>query len=213
MITVDGKSLMAQSVNYHQLFVVVAGLLTSCQATASTTIGSAGTTQFVANITNGSCELDYTHGHAFSFMPRIATDFSPGKTVEIQPIVVDMRCNYAVTPQVMISGKTPYSDNQRVFLDANSQWPTNTNGVGFMVQPAKSVGDRDTPPPLSSFYANGLAGKAIANGETMVLLPLNPENSFSETQVLWVGLVGMVDSNQITPGSFQATLTITGIIP
>ncbi|PVZ87878.1 hypothetical protein C9426_09755 [Serratia sp. S1B] len=213
MITVAGKSLMVQSVNYRQLFVVMVGILTGYQAIASTPIGSAGTTQFVATITNGSCEFDYTNGHSLAFMPRIAADFSPGKTVEIQPIVVDMRCNYAVTPKVTITGKTPYPANTRVFLDANSQWPTNTNGVGFMVQPAASVTERDTPPSLSSFYANGLAGKAIANGETMMLLPLNQDNGFSENQVLWVGLVGMVDSNQITPGAFQATLTITGIIP
>ncbi|WP_037384538.1 fimbrial protein [Serratia sp. DD3] len=204
---------MAQSNNYLQLFIVMGGSLIGGQAIASTPIGSAGTTQFVATINDGSCDLDYTSGHALAFMPRMATDFSPGKTVEIQPINIDIQCNYTVTPQVMITGKTPYPGNQKVFLDTNSQWPTNTNGVGFMVQPATSVAARDTPPSLSDFYVNGLAGKAIANGETMMLLPLNSANGFSENQVLWVGLVGMVDSNQITPGAFQATITITGIIP
>lgn len=213
MIMVAGKRFMAQSNNYLQLFIAMGGGLIGGQVIASTPIGSAGTTQFVATINDGSCELDYTSGYALAFMPRNAADFSPGKTVEVKPIEVNMRCNYAVTPQVMITGKTPYSANQQVFLDANSQWPTNTNGVGFMVQPVTSVAERDTPPSLSDFYPSGLAGKAIANGETMTLLPLNQANGFSENQVLWVGLVGMVDSNQITPGAFQATITITGIIP
>lgn len=213
MITVAGKISMAQYVNHCQRFVAVAGILTGCQAIASTAIGSPGATEFIATITNGSCELDYTSGHSLAFMPRTAADFSPGKTLEIKPIVVDVNCNYAVTPQVMITGTTPYPANQRVFLDANSKWSTDTNGVGFMVQPATSVTERDTPPSLGDFYANGLAGKAIKNGETMMLLPLNKANGFRENQVLWVGLVGMVDSNQITPGAFQATLTITGLIP
>lgn len=213
MITVAGKVFMEQYNNYHRVFISAFLLSCSVQAAAETPVGAAQTTQFIATITDGSCSLDYDSEPVLTFMPRIAADFSPGKTVEIQPVSAVVTCNYAVTPQVMISGTTPYASNNLIFLDNDSKWPDGTNGVGFMIQPVTSVAERDTPPSLNNFYADGIAGKAIANGETMSLLPLNDSNDFTENQVLWVGLVGLTDSSNTIPGTFQATLTITGIIP
>lgn len=213
MIMVDGKVFMEQYNNYPRIFISAFLLYGSVQAAAETPVGAAQTTQFIATIADGSCRLDYGSEPVLTFMPRIAADFSPGKTVEIQPVSAVVTCNYAVTPQVMVSGTTPYASNNLVFLDNNSKWPDGTNGVGFMVQPARSVAERDTPPSLSNFYTEGIAGKAIANGETVSLLPLNDSNDFTENQVLWVGLVGLTDSSNTLPGAFQATLTITGIIP
>lgn len=209
MIMVVKKVFMAQYNSYYLVFIS-AMLLSSgnVQAITGIPVGSAHTTNFIATITDGSCTLDYS-SKELVFMPRIAADFSPGKTVEIQPIVANVSCTYAATPQVMITGTTPYASNTRIFLDND----VGNNGVGFMIQPATSAAARDTPPPLSDFYARGLTGKAIENGKTMALLPLNASNNFTERQVLWVGLVGMTDSSNIIPGVFQARLTITGIIP
>lgn len=213
MITAAGKIFMVQYNNYRRVFI--SGFLLSCsaQAAAETLVGAAQTTQFIATITDGICSMDYNSEPVLTFMPRLAADFSPGKTVEIQPVSAAVTCNYAVTPQVMITGTTPYASNNRVFLDNDSKWPDGTNGVGFMVQPARSEAERDTPPSLNNFYADGIAGKAIADGETMSLIPLTDSNDFTENQVLWVGLVGLADSSNTLPGAFQATLTITGIIP
>lgn len=204
---------MVQYNNYRRAFISAFLLSCSTQISAETPVGAAQTTQFFATITDGSCRLDYNSEPVLSFMPRIAADFSPGKTVEIQPVSAVVTCNYAVTPQVMISGTTPYASNNLVFLDNDSKWPDGTNGVGFMVQPARSAAERDIPPSLNDFYNNGITGKAIANGETMSLIPLNDSNDFTENQVLWIGLVGLTDSSNIIPGTFQSTLTITGIIP
>lgn len=204
---------MVQYNNYRRVFISAFLVSCSAQAPAETPVGTAQTTQFIATITDGICNLDYNSGPVLTFMPRLAADFSPGKTVEIQPVSTVVSCNYAVTPQVMISGTTPYASNNLVFLDNDSKWPDGTNGVGFMVQPARSEAERDTPPSLNNFYADGIAGKAIANGETMSLIPLTDSNDFTENQVLWVGLVGLADSSNTFPGAFQATLTITGIIP
>lgn len=214
MIMAAGKVFMAQYINYSRIIITaIIGLLTN-SGMASTLIGTAQTTQFTANIIDGTCELDQEYnGKVLTFMPRMASEFSTGKTLEIKEISTLITCNYEVTPKVMISGNTPYYSNSKIFLDSDAKWPAGTNGVGFMVQPARSIDERNNRPPLNDFYSKGMAGKAIANGETMSWIPLNEQNNFTENQVLWVGLVGLTESQNIVPGSFQATLTITGIIP
>lgn len=196
--------------NHVALFAILTWIIPSYQTIASVNLDTVGTS-FIATITDGSCDVSFDN-KAITFMPRMASEFNPGVTVEVKPISAQMNCTYAVTPQVTISGTT-YSSNNRVFLNKNPDWPEQTNGVGFMVQPASTVIERDKTPSLDSFYANGMGGKAISATTPMSLIPLSEDNDFSVNQVLWVGLVGLVDSNQIIPGRFSANLTININLP
>lgn len=198
---------MAQYNNYHRIFISAFLLACSVHVMAETVLGAPQSTTFTATINDGSCTIDFDSQQSeLFFTPRLATDFSLGNTVEIRPITANVGCDYAVTPQVMIEGNAPYGSNTQVFLDGV------TNGVGFMVLPARSEAER-MPPSLETFYTDGIGGRAAVNGVPMSLIPLNGDNDFDENQVLWVGLVGMTDSSNIIPGAFKATLTIVGIIP
>ncbi|EIY1065513.1 hypothetical protein MME56_004570 [Escherichia coli] len=203
---------MVRYTKYIRVVIGITVLIVGFQTAASSTVGTSQQTQFIATINDGTCELTYSSDPTLVFMPRLASEFSPGTTVEVKAIAANVGCTYAVTPQVKVEGSTPYAANTRIFLD-DGGWPGGTNGVGFMVQPAITTEDRDNVPALSNFYSSGMSGKAIENAETVNLIPLTESSEFNENQVLWVGLVGMADSSQIIPGSFQATLTITGIIP
>ncbi|MFL9149839.1 hypothetical protein AB9E65_13765 [Escherichia coli] len=203
---------MVRYVKYARIVIGITALTGGFQAVAGISVGTSQQTQFIATINDGTCELSYSSDPTLIFMPRLASEFSPGTTVQVKAIVANVGCTYAVTPQVKVEGITPYAGNTRVFLD-DGDWPGGTNGVGFMVQPATTIAERDTVPSLNDFYTNGMAGKAIENAATVNLIPLAENCEFCQNQVLWVGLVGMADSSQIVPGSFQATLTITGIIP
>lgn len=172
---------------------------------------STGGTSFIATISDGTCDVSFDN-QVITFMPRVAGEFGPGMTVEIKPVTAQMHCTYAVSPQVTVSGAT-YASNNRVFINKNPGWPDGVNGVGFMLQPAATVSERDNPPSPGSFYADGMAGKAIAAAVSMPLIPLTEDNDYSANQILWVGLVGLADSSQIVPGRFSANLTININLP
>lgn len=204
---------MAQCTNYPWIFISVFLLVYSVQSLAETPLGSSQEVVFTATINDGECTLDFDSRQSeVIFIPRLASDFSPGKTVEIRPITAQVGCDYDVTPQVTVVGNTPYASNTRVFLDSNPDWPDGTNGVGFMVLPVTAEDDR-APPSLGDFYTTGLGGRAAVNGVPMDVIPLFGANDYATNQVLWVGLVGMADSSGIIPGAFQAKLTITSYIP
>lgn len=204
---------MAQYSN--ALRILISAFLLACgvPAMASTLLGSSQEVVFTATINGGECTLDFDSRQSeVMFIPRLASDFSPGKTVEIRPITAQVGCDYDVTPKVTVVGNTPYASNPQVFLDSNPDWPDSTNGVGFMVLPVTSEDNR-APPSLGDFYSVGLAGRAAVNGVPMDVIPLLDANDDATNQVLWVGLVGMAESSGIIPGAFQAKLTITSYIP
>ena len=114
-----------------------------------------------------------------------------------------IQCSIATTPKLIVSGITPYPGNNHIFLDDSIN-----NGLGFMLQP--DDGSEKTP-SLSEFYSDGLSGKAITNNT-----PVNVNSAAVNTplqQIIWVGLVGMKDSQDIVPGPFSASLIVTGLIP
>lgn len=176
---------------------------------ASTNLGTPSTLQVTATITDAMCEVVFDTS-ILTFTPTVPVQFSVGSTVEVLPLKLRVKCNYALTPTVSIAGIT-YTNNTRVFLDPPANQPSG-NGVGFMVQPATTAQARDTPPALSSFYNQGMAGSAVQAGVPMNIIPVTQTQNFVE-QVLWVGLVGVWPTANILAGEFKSTLTITVAIP
>lgn len=186
------------------------GTLPLSGAVASTPIGTEQSLVISATISDAMCEVQFDTTRLI-FTPTVTTQFSAGSTVEILPLKMRVKCNHARTPTVSITGAQPYAGNTRVFLDPPAGKP-NGNGVGFMVQPATTAQARDTPPVLSTFYAQGMAGAAVQAGVSTDIIPVTQTQNFVE-QVLWIGLVGEWSTDNIQPGEFKSTLTITVAIP
>lgn len=120
---------------------------------------SQGTTEFSATILEGSCDWTWNKTQ-LDFLPVTVDRIKSGTTLEIKPLAAAIQCTQALTPQLKITGSTPFADNDKVFLDA----PMARN-VGFMLQ----VDDgRQQAPSLGSFFSDGMAGKAIKNN-----IPIN----------------------------------------
>lgn len=164
---------------------------------------SQGKTEFSATILEGSC--DWTWNEAkLSFLPVTEDRIKTGTTLEIKPLTAVIHCTQAITPQLKITGNTPFSDNDKVFLDGS-----NTSNVGFMLQ--LDDGHQQAP-SLNNFYTEGMAGKAIANNVPVNISPVTQANQQAQ-QIIWVGLVGW-RANEITKtGTFTTTLIFTGLIP
>ncbi len=189
---------------------ILLGVMPMGAALASTHIGAASTLQVKATIMDGMCEVEF-NTTTLIFTPTIPSQFFEGATTEILPIKMKVKCNYARTPTVSVTGALPYTGNPRVFLDAITGKP-NGNGVGFMLHPAMTEQERETPPALNTFYSQGMAGSALQAGIATNLIPITQTQNFVE-QVLWVGLVGVWPTNNILAGEFKSTLTITVTIP
>lgn len=189
---------------YSKYASVLAGLVlfTGFIANAAEVALSNAKTTFSATVIDGSCDWVWNES-VLTFLPVTENQLVAGKTLQIKPLTGTIECNLPLTPQLMVTGNTPFSDNASVFLDAI----TATN-VGFMLQ----VDDgSQTMPGLTSFYSNGINGKAMVNNVPFTLKAV--EGGQQVKQLIWIGLVGM-DSGQATvPGKFSASITLTGIIP
>lgn len=164
---------------------------------------SQGTTEFSATILEGSCDWTWNETQ-LDFLPVTVDRIKSGTALEIKPLAAAIQCTQALTPQLKITGSTPFTDNGKVFLDA----PV-TRNVGFMLQ----VDDgRQQAPSLGSFFSDGMAGKAIENNIPINVAPVTQTNQSVE-QIIWVGLVGMNSNNPTEIGTFSTTLIFTGLIP
>jgi len=164
---------------------------------------SQGTTEFSATILEGSCDWTWNETQ-LDFLPVTVDRIKSGTALEIKPLAAAIQCTQALTPQLKITGSTPFTDNGKVFLDA----PV-TRNVGFMLQ----VDDgRQQTPSLGSFFSDGMAGKAIENNVPINVAPVTQANQSVE-QIIWVGLVGMNSNNPTETGTFSTTLIFTGLIP
>lgn len=186
------------------------GIMLAGNAFASTHLGAGSTLQVMATIMDGVCEVEF-NTTTLIFTPTIPSQFFEGGTTEILPIKMKVKCNYARTPMVSVTGEQPYAGNTRVFLDSIAGKP-NGNGVGFMIRPAMTEKERETTPALNSFYSQGMAGSALQAGIATHLIPITQIQNYVD-QVLWVGLVGVWPTNKILAGEFKSTLTITVAIP
>ncbi|WP_025154725.1 fimbrial protein [Morganella morganii] len=184
-------------------------VLSMTEVIASTGLGTPRTLQVTATIMDAMCEVVFDTS-TLTFTPTVPAQFSAGATVEILPLKMRVKCNYIRTPTVSIEGIT-YANNARVFLDPPANQPGG-NGVGFMVHPATMAQTRDTPPALSSFYSQGMAGDAVQAGVQANIIPVTQTQNPVE-QVLWVGLVGVWPTTNVLAGKFKSTLTITVAIP
>lgn len=164
---------------------------------------SQGTTEFSATILEGSCDWTWNEIQ-LDFLPVTVDRIKSGTALEIKPLTAAIQCTQALTPQLKITGSTPFADNAKVFLDA----PVARN-VGFMLQ----VDDgRQQAPSLGSFFSDGMAGKAIENNVPINVTSVTQANQSIE-QIIWIGLVGMNSNNPTETGSFSSTLIFTGLIP
>jgi len=164
---------------------------------------SQGETEFNATILQGSCDWIWNET-VLNFLPVTTDNIKPETTLEIKPLTAAIQCNLPLTPQLKITGNTPFSGNNNIFLDGS-----NTRSLGFMLQ----VDDGSLQAPsLASFYRDGMAGKAMTNN-IPVNLPTRTQANPPSQQIIWVGLVGMDAGPLKIPGSFSTTLTFTGLIP
>lgn len=189
-------------------------LLPFSAANASTAIGSAGTVQFSATITARSCDVTFDKNTQLTYTTLPPSNFVKGSTLQVLSYAFSVTCNYAGTPQLTVTGNTPYSGNPRVFLDANTAYPADSgNGLGVMVRPATTTAEASSPPTLSSFYRDGMGGKALSQGTAFPLIPLQSASNNTAKQVLWLGLVVPQQADKITYGAFKSTLTLTVTVP
>lgn len=202
MITAEQRYLMA---SYSRLRTLLAGIALLCYPgyLLAEVLLSETKTEFSATIVEGSCDWTWDQTR-LDFLPLTADRIKTGNTLEIKPLTAAIQCNQAITPQLKVTGNTPFSGNEYVFLDGS-----NTRNVGFMLQ----VDDgRQQVPSLSNFYSNGMAGNAIKNNIPVSISSAAQANQQTR-QIIWVGLVGMNASNLTIPGSFSTTLIFTGLIP
>ncbi|MBP6080995.1 MULTISPECIES: hypothetical protein [unclassified Providencia] len=124
----------------------------------------------------------------------------PIQAHQIKSLIVRLSCvneTELIKPMLTLRGITPYAEDlhQTVFLDDTP------NGVGFMVRQSPD----DKPIGLLDFYQ---PDAAIGNDNTVQPLNvLNNDNQYKSDNVLWVGIVGPLQSN-IIAGRFHASLTI-----
>lgn len=178
------------------------GLLLAANAQAADVNVSNANTTFTATVIDGSCDWVWNES-VLTFTPVAERELSAGKTLEIQPLTGTIQCNLPLTPQLMVTGNTPFSDTASVFLDGSS-----TANTGFMLQ----VDDgSQTMPGLTSFYTNGISGKAMVNNTPFTLKAVPAQQQVK--QIIWVGLVGMDSGSATVSGKFSASITLTGIIP
>lgn len=189
---------------YNKLFSTLFGLslTTWCIGTYAQTLTSSGSTEFTATIINGDCQWTWNET-SLNFSVLTPQQVSPATTLEIKPLTAMIQCNIPITPEIIFSGSTPYPNNTHVFINGNMN-----SGMGFMLQ--LDDGNKNMP-SLGSFYSDGLNGKAISNNAAISINKII-ENEPAQ-QTIWVGLVGMKESTEIIPGSFSASLIVTGIIP
>ncbi|EKT60166.1 fimbrial protein [Providencia sneebia] len=122
------------------------------------------------------------------------------KTFQIKPLVMQLSCvdeTESILPTLTLLGTTPYVGDAEhtVFLDGTP------NGVGFMVRQSAD----NSPIGLADFYR---PSEAIGNnnlGQPLTLLDDN--NHYQAEKILWVGMVGPLQSN-INSGRFHASLTL-----
>ncbi|URE79882.1 fimbrial protein [Providencia stuartii] len=146
-----------------------------------------------ASLVDGSCAIELSE-KSLDFKPYSVTDFPTAKTtVEIQPITAKVSCEGGnTTPLLSLKGITPYSGNNKVFLDGAP------NGTGFMIQ--RKIKTRG----LNDFYNDD----ALENqGKQVALTPLNSSNQFSSTEYFEIGLVSV--ENTVTPDFLKANITFT----
>ena len=178
--------------------VLCAGFTVSAE---EVTLSTAKTT-FSATVIDGSCDWIWSES-VLAFLPINEKALAAGKTLEIKPLSGTIKCNLPLTPQLMVTGNTPFSDTASVFLDGS-----NASNIGFMLQ----IDDgSQTMPELTRFYNNGINGKAMVNNVPFTLKEV--KGGQQEKQLIWIGLVGMVSGNPTVPGKFSASVTLTGIIP
>ncbi len=164
---------------------------------------SSADTTFTATITEGSCDWLWNET-VLNFPPVTLEQVKPETTLIIKPLTVFIQCTQPLMPQLKVTGHTPYGNNeQSVFIDG-----TNLHNIGFMLQP--DDGSQNMP-TLSSFYSNGVAGKALVNNIPFSLSSINDTHQVQ--QIIWVGLVGIGAGATTFPGKFSASLTFTGLIP
>lgn len=124
----------------------------------------------------------------------------PIRAYQIKPLILRLSCvneTELIRPMLTLRGITPYAEDlhQAVFLDDTP------NGVGFMVRQSKD----DKPIALVDFYQ---PDAAIGNDNTgQSLNILDSGNQYKSDDILWVGIVGPLQSN-IIAGRFHASLTI-----
>ncbi|MCS3429513.1 fimbrial protein [Klebsiella sp. BIGb0407] len=163
---------------------------------------SSAETTFNATITDGSCDWLWNETE-LHFPPVTAEQIKTKNTLIIKPLTVFIQCTQPLTPQLKVTGNTPYADDPSIFIDGS-----NLRNIGFMLQPDNGS---QTLPSLSNFYNEGIAGKAFINN-----IPFNlgaVTESQQVQQIIWVGLIGMNADSLVVPGTFSASLTITGLIP
>jgi len=138
------------------------------------------------------CEIRLPASLTFSPQRTSVFQGSPA-AYEIKPLRAELSCpnkTNELVPKLSIEGHTPYGTDT-VFLDGEP------NGVGFMLRLGEG-----TSPSLNDFYA---PDKAIKQGMTLSLSPLNMTNQHHTEEVFWVGLVGPVQGN-VLPGKFFSAL-------
>lgn len=192
---------MAKSSKYAFCLGVLALCATLPASAEDVTLSTANTT-FTATVIDGSCDWAWSES-VINFMPVNEKAVVAGKTLEIQPLTGTIECNLPLTPQLMVTGNTPFTDTASVFLDGS-----NASNVGFMLQ---ADDGSQTMPSLSGFYSNGIGGKAMVNNVPLSLRAV--EGGQQVKQIIWIGLVGMDSGNTTVPGKFSASITLTGIIP
>jgi len=178
-------------------------ILFSCSAVIAEEVPlSSGDTTFTATITDGSCDWLWNET-VLNFPPVTADQVKSETTLMIKPLTLFIQCTQPLTPQLKVTGNTPYADTPSIFIDGVS-----LQNIGFMLQPDNGS---QNMPSLSHFYNEGIAGKALVNDIPFSLSSVTDDHQVK--QIIWVGLIGMNAGSLIIPGHFSASLTFTGLIP
>lgn len=163
----------------------------------------ASTVSFKALISDSvglGCKI-HIPNNVLNFNPLKASSIKGNiKTFQINPLIINISCVDEIEellPLLTITGNTPYQDDatKSIFLDGS------INSVGFMIR--QSANNQQIS--LNDFYN---PTDAISNnGIPKQLTKLNSSNGFQSETLLWVGLVGPLNT-KVIPGNFSAAITV-----
>lgn len=169
----------------------------ACLSSFSSMVAHAATTDFTANITDGSCEVTIPNS-TITFNTKAVPAFSSAMTaVELHHVNVELDCvnTAGFAPVLQVTGESIGLSDARLFRSGSSD----AQGVGFMLK-AGTVTD------LSGFYT---ASGTLGPGDSVKI----SQDEGVSTQAFTVGLVRGADEAIPRGGAVRAKITFAFAYP
>lgn len=157
----------------------------------------AATTNFTANIVDGSCEVTVPNS-SITFDSKAIYEFpSVMTTVEVRPLIVDLNCEgtEGLAPVLNVTGEAVGLADPQLFRSGGSV----AQGVGFMLK-------EGTFPSVSGFYTS--AG-TVAPGDSVAIA----QSVGVSSQIFTVGLVRGANEAPPTAGAINAKISFSFAYP